>query len=319
MKHDSKSSEQDGNPPAQAGLTQRLLKAADVVGRVLLSLVIVYGVFFCIQIVLQLRSSDEANTKKTAEAPSATLAIDNAMRDMVGGSWQFAGMPWSVSVQELAESDAMLNLQSPSPPMLTLNAPQKADTDGDHLGLIMDTLEMMGAEPKEQGEVVVYAVDQANLRARAFAPKSQPRQVQYARVVQRSGDELWNFIEIAAKRSDEGTLVAEFAPLMPRAPSGQRLALRMDTQGNACGELIELGEPLLQSKQRWEQAGWRIDVFDGKDTDSIPELQNTDLAEQASEAAEVWVCTRNLDVIVAVPSQSFASESQTVLLVRAPE
>lgn len=319
MKHDSKSSEKDRAAPAQAGMGKRLLKAADLVGRLLLSLVILYGVFFCIQIVLQLRSSDETSVMKNNEAPSASLTIDNAMRDMVGGSWQFAGMPWSVSVQELAESDAMLNLQSPAPELVKLTAPQDAETDGDSLGLIMDTLEMMGAEPQEQGEAVVYSVDQANLRARAFAPKSQPRRVQYARVVQRSGNELWNFIEIVAKPSDEGMQVTQFAPLMPRAPAGQRLALRMDAQGNACGELIDLGESLVQTKQRWQQAGWRIEVFDGNDADSIPELHNTDLAEQASDAAEVWVCTRNLEVIVAVPSQSLASESQTVLLVRAPE
>ncbi|MCC6509038.1 MAG: hypothetical protein IT423_08020 [Pirellulaceae bacterium] len=338
-------------PPAKPSLGKRLLQASDVVGRVLLSLAVVIAAIYCVNIAWQLRYP--AQREASLPASDAATALDRAMHNMLVGSWQFVGLPWHVSIRELSEAEALVQLERPLPPQPTdvgsvlgpnaaHNAAQggaqqaAADLDEDNSatsGLLYALLTQLGAQPpsseapSSQPAVVEYSFEQAaGMRGMGFASTSRPEQIQCVRLMQPIGNDRWNFIELVvlnsafpasastARESSDGSLPSE---LLPLDQDSEKLAMRMDAAGQLCGELIRLGQPLDALRARWQQAGWQVAVMSEIQSQAAQaEALRETFGATNSPTAQVLICTREQEVVIAIPAPGLLTEHGALLLVR---
>lgn len=332
--------ERPNQQPAHRSFGKRLLRASDLLGKILLSLATVLAALYCLSIAWQLRYSQP----RQVSMPTADVGaqLDRAMQNVFQGSWQFVGMPWHVSIREFSESEAQAQLQRPAPPQPqqshlpdppsateALSAEEEAADSLATSGLLYAVLQQLGAidrvsqETAADSATIEYTFQQSSgMRGIGFASSASPRQIYCVRVMQPIGNDRWNLLELvvldaalaesptSATQSTNGSALQ--ASLLPLQDGAERLAVRWDAAGQACGELIGLHEPLAKLQASWQQAGWEIESISKQATSGQVEARE----EVYVQGVEVLICTRGAEVVIAIPAPSLLGEHGAILLVR---
>ncbi len=291
------SSSSQGSTASLAGIA----RAANNIGRILLCLAIAAAVVLSLLIVQDMRSTDSPPTA----VPAISLG-SNSMEDALNGNWQFAGSPWSVRVQELASAELPVLLrQVPN----TSSFVTEADApEFDEAGtLVLAVLGMLGAAETAEGECVVYRAQSDGLECIAWAPRSDSKKIQIARIAQRINDSAWNMIEIGRRPQSESLGDGNLLPLLPEAAENVRLAMRFDAKGQLCAQLIQLNIDFDRLQSTWTKAGWERNQYG----------HEAIVGYQAS-MEEPIVFTRGLETILAIAPPAAGDVPRTLLLIRAP-
>lgn len=286
--------------------------------RVLCCLAIAMGTVICLVFIQQMRSPTSTNTAVLQDSEQASHALLPLMSP-AHGNWQVGGIPWHVESLELPPDAADLRLVEPvSLPALTLGQSANgavADLpkdDDEFAALVHAAISMLGASQTIEAEACVYRLKTPDYCAVAFAPATQPEQIQVIRVTHRLNDQKANFLELRREATDRVTNPqAGKDTLLPPHPDNLRLGIRTDKQGMLTAEFIQLQTDFDRVQSLWRQAGWVLTKpttpLSGQDDYAIPSNAVTLLATRAD------------DMVLAIATESSDQLPSTLLLVHATQ
>lgn len=300
---------ESSNEPSKTGAgLVGLARWMDRLGRVLLILVILGAIVFCLSTIQELRAPGRRPQLSSEEPQSPSL--EDSLANMMNGDWQFASVPWSVKVKEVATAEA-LALMTAEVSALSV----WSDTSEDDV--VIQVLELLSPLKSTVGGNVCYSVDSTEFSLRGFAPLSMSTQIQLVRATKAIDAERSTFAEIIRRAAvpEQTSGSPEF--LLPRRTADRTLAIRRDARGYLCAELVELESDVAQTVNDWKKAGWSVTP-----QNASQEASNDSISEGLGDgsltlsAEQVFLCKNKSESIYAVVSSKLASSSRTMLLVR---
>ena len=288
--------------PSQSLSAKSWASALDKLGRVLLCGAIVWAAVFCLSTVREMRESERRRESQNAEK-AATDAADPIVA-LMNGNWVFTDIPWSIHISTLPESEARRRLQADIPSFEIRQQVEGSET-------LLSLLDMFKASKSLEGSNYVYRVDSDSIEAIAFAPSQMPDQLQLVRVVQLNPGADCGFLEVKPMLPSPETQSNPNALLLPRNPDDERIAVRYDSDGRLCAEMVQLHSSLEELLSLWTQLGWTVTTPGAnlRNAAAIPEIA-------VEPTAAMHICTKGEESISVIAPTVAEQLPRTLLIIK---
>ena len=293
---------------------RKILGVFNLVGKIGLTLAIFYGVIFCLGLFVDGRPSPQ---KPSATVPEQTTS-EWDMQNQLHGNWIFADLPWSIQTQKLSQLEATELFKKAVPKWTTVDSPNQDSSD---LGILSELLVGFNAQPQTRGGNTLYQVQTGPIQVVAFAPIQDPSQIQIVRVLQDAGDGMLNYFELNVSSQIVHSEDLAEKQLLPMHPTARRLAVRLDTDNEICGELYELAESLDFATEHWIGNGWKVQILSSLLSETGETIQQPNVSREVppdsrdpSQDVQPLACSRGSELVVVVPLPSVSKETFLFLM-----
>lgn len=282
-----------------------MARFVELISRLVLCVAAVAAVIFCVALIQANRSQSRARTVEANEVGSPEPG--DSLASILNGDWEFSAIPWSVKIQDLTKEDGAEQMRAVPSSLAFEVGEQERD-------LVSEAIELLSPQKSEIEGGTAYKVEGSGFQLVGYANSNKPPQIVLVKTIQPLDENRVSYIELARRPAPNAGLV-ESSSSFPKCPESSKFAVRHDSSGAICAELIELNSNFDALLSEWISDGWTV-VEQKIDGERLASQGKTENLSDTLRAEEVFLCSKDTVSVFAILTNGLRPGTQGLFLVR---